>query len=321
MAKYINVELKNFGYLTVLKEKTIKCNNNYICECVCKCGKNIIVYKKYLLSGETKSCGCLKNEICRNRYWKGKGEISGAFLSSIKRCAKLRNIEFNIDTNFLSELYERQNKKCAISGIDLIIYTKNSMEKYKNKTTASIDRIDSLKGYTKDNVWFVHKHINIMKLDYTIKELLFLIKKIYEYKEFNLIDNFIDLSQNINKNSSNWQGYEDIGKTEYNAIKNSALSRNLFFDLSIKYLWELYIQQNKRCYLSGLQIGFYGCKKRTASLDRLNSKLGYTIDNCKWVHKDVNMIKQEYDLDYFYYLVNAIYKYNNLDKLELTYGT
>lgn len=95
----------------------------------------------------------------------------------------------------------------------------------------------------------------------------------------------------------------------------------MFFDLSIKYLWELYIQQNKRCYLSGLQIGFYGCKKRTASLDRLNSKLGYTIDNCKWVHKDVNMIKQEYDLDYFYYLVNAIYKYNNLNKLELTYGT
>jgi hypothetical protein len=42
-----------------------------------------------------------------------------------------------------------------------------------------------------------------MKLDYTMKELLFLIKKIYEYKKFNLIDNFIDLPQNINKNSSN----------------------------------------------------------------------------------------------------------------------
>ncbi len=29
--------------------------------------------------------------------------------------------------------------------------------------TASLDRIDSSKGYTKDNIQWVHKHVNLMK--------------------------------------------------------------------------------------------------------------------------------------------------------------
>lgn len=31
--------------------------------------------------------------------------------------------------------------------------------------TASLDRIDSTKGYTLDNIQWVHKHINVMKMD------------------------------------------------------------------------------------------------------------------------------------------------------------
>ena len=33
----------------------------------------------------------------------------------------------------------------------------------------------------------------------------------------------------------------------------------------------------------------------TASLDRIDSKKGYTIDNVQWVYKKINMMKQNYD--------------------------
>ena len=40
-----------------------------------------------------------------------------------------------------------------------------------------------------------------------------------------------------------------------------------------------------------LVIGKNWKKETTASLDRIDSLLGYTIDNVQWVHKDINRIK------------------------------
>jgi hypothetical protein len=37
----------------------------------------------------------------------------------------------------------------------------------------------------------------------------------------------------------------------------------------------------------------------TASLDRIDSKLGYNINNIQWVHKDVNTIKWDLSHDKF----------------------
>jgi hypothetical protein len=37
----------------------------------------------------------------------------------------------------------------------------------------------------------------------------------------------------------------------------------------------------------------------TASLDRINNKLGYVKGNVHWVHKDINLMKQCFDLDHF----------------------
>ncbi len=37
----------------------------------------------------------------------------------------------------------------------------------------------------------------------------------------------------------------------------------------------------------------------SASLDRIDSSLGYIEENVQWVHKDVNMMKRIYDNNYF----------------------
>lgn len=37
----------------------------------------------------------------------------------------------------------------------------------------------------------------------------------------------------------------------------------------------------------------------SASLDRIDSKKSYTVDNVQWVHKDVNWMKNKFDQDYF----------------------
>jgi len=64
--------------------------------CLCECGNKVIVHRKELSNGDSKSCGCIKVQTNHNNHWKGYEELSKDFYSSIKRNAKSRNIEFNI---------------------------------------------------------------------------------------------------------------------------------------------------------------------------------------------------------------------------------
>lgn len=62
----------------------------------------------------------------------------------------------------LWNLFEKQERKCAMTGLGLTLRGYG-----KPPGTASVDRIDSSKGYTKDNIQWVHKDVNKMKMDFT----------------------------------------------------------------------------------------------------------------------------------------------------------
>ena len=57
----------SFGRLTVTALSTIRKTGHYCYECACSCGKAIVVKASSLQSGETESCGCLKNELTSAR--------------------------------------------------------------------------------------------------------------------------------------------------------------------------------------------------------------------------------------------------------------
>ena len=80
--------------------------------------------------------------------------------------------------------------------------------------------------------------------------------------------------------------------------------------------WEIFLKQNKKCFYTGLKITHTKYLKRinnkniyslgTASIDRKNSKLGYTKENIQWVHKDVNYMKMNLSEKYFIKLCKLI---------------
>jgi hypothetical protein len=93
-----------------------------------------------------------------------------------KHNAQERGIEFDITVEHLQKLYELQGGKCNYSGKDIYIVPKrkkeNKYEKntfctraYRNFNKASVDRIDSNRGYLIDNVHLVAVHVNMAKLD------------------------------------------------------------------------------------------------------------------------------------------------------------
>ena len=63
-----NLTGRTFGRLTVLAPIDVKLQyGRTLYECRCECGKTIITRRDSLLSGDTKSCGCLKNDITTER--------------------------------------------------------------------------------------------------------------------------------------------------------------------------------------------------------------------------------------------------------------
>jgi hypothetical protein len=107
--------------------------------------------------------------------------------------------------------------------------------------------------------------------------------------------------------SARWKGYEGLSSEYFTKIKSSAKRRNLEFSVTIKDLWNLYLKQKGLCKLSGIPIEILALRNHpTASLDRIDSDLGYTIENVQWVHKDINRIKTDLKEDYFVELCTLI---------------
>ena len=150
------------GKLVVIKFDKIQDNRAYWI-CKCECGNITRLNTNAIKSGHTKSCGCNLNSGKTNCQWKGVGEMSGGYWCGIVKRAKKSNLELNITKEYIWNLFLKQDKKCALSGLDLRFATKQGI----NDGTASLDRIDSSRGYVENNVQWLHKDVNYMKQDFS----------------------------------------------------------------------------------------------------------------------------------------------------------
>jgi transposase len=168
----IDLTGKIFGRLTVLE---LNDENKWICNC--KCGENIILSANNLLNKNksVKSCGCSR---AKNTNWK---IIPPYITNNLPKKAKSRGIEYNLTAEYLENLFIKQNKCCALSGVNLIF----SRSRTKILTTASLDRIDSNIGYIEGNVQWIHKQINIAKHVISNDEFIKWCKLVAEFKKGN----------------------------------------------------------------------------------------------------------------------------------------
>jgi len=119
---------------------------------------------------------------CKPCVSKAKGYSNNLPVGNEKRLynqfhksAKNRKIEWNIT---LEEIYSKYNGKCSLTGWDIDISYLNC--------TASLDRIDSKGGYTKNNVQWVHTMVNMCKSKYNQGEFIDMCRNITEYQKTNI---------------------------------------------------------------------------------------------------------------------------------------
>jgi hypothetical protein len=75
-------------------------------------------------------------------------------------------------------LFLQQNKICPYTGEQLSF----GSAKFSKDRTASLDRIDSSKGYISGNAQWVKKEVNFMKQNYSEDKFLGLVEKIFRYR-------------------------------------------------------------------------------------------------------------------------------------------
>lgn len=148
--------------------------------CLCDCGKQFDCSSSFLFKGrDVKSCGCVVSATGRPRdAWTGCGEISDFEFSYLRWVAKQRlqgtkphTAVFTVTKEYLLDLFLDQGQLCAESGLP-IYFAKTDRELRAGAQSASLDRIDSNKGYVPGNVQWVHKHVNYIKLDNTRERFL-----------------------------------------------------------------------------------------------------------------------------------------------------
>lgn len=156
---------KIFGKVTVLEFSHREKSNTYY-KCVCQCDKNTqnfcLISNKSFNRG-TKSCGCTSPHFKKgkdNINWLGCGDLSLNLFHKYRLSAYSRNLEFEITIEYAWDLFIKQNKSCALTGLPLIF---NITFKNQSDRTVSLDRIDSSKGYIEGNVQWVHKLVNYFK--------------------------------------------------------------------------------------------------------------------------------------------------------------
>jgi hypothetical protein len=117
-------------------------------------------------------------------------------------------------------------------------------------------------------------------------------------------------------NHKSWKGYEDIPLDFFTTVKRNAEIRNIEFDITIEYLWEVFEKQNHKCSLSGRDLKFGRVTKdrkgKNVSIDRIDSTIGYVSGNIQWIDKQINIMKNNLNEKEFLSLCNEIVKFKKL---------
>lgn len=134
-------------------KRNIKLGRHNFCSRFC-CGKYIASLNKPLTQAQIESRNSIRN------YSSNRNDEYTPF-REILRTVRNRCKEFNLDLPYLAELWNLQNGICPYTKLKLVLPTWNTNPDIRYR--ASLDRIDSSKGYIKGNVQFVATPINYLK--------------------------------------------------------------------------------------------------------------------------------------------------------------
>lgn len=175
MSQRTKLEGKKFGRLVVVEfigSRSYGSSTKPFYRCVCDCGQEIEAESQNLKSGNTKSCGCFSKEMksgANSNLYKGVGKLKAEYNRQIST-AKKRDLEFTLTVEETKDLFDADCFYCGDAPTPDV----------RGLVRNGIDRVDSSKGYTKENTVTCCGPCNVAKSDKSQVEFLNRISRIYE---------------------------------------------------------------------------------------------------------------------------------------------
>lgn len=111
-------------------------------------------------------------KACKRGYARNT-DIIHWMVNGARYRAKKKGLDFDIDIDFILKLNEKQEGLCAITGrVMNWDRVRSGTQRLAPPDRASLDRIDSSRGYTEDNVQLTVDIANRLKSYYSMEALL-----------------------------------------------------------------------------------------------------------------------------------------------------
>lgn len=175
-----NLTNLQFGYLKVIRLENIG-KRGALWKCICDCGNATLVRSNSLISGNTKSCGCLqKITISKIKSLPFGHSHKNKLFDNYKRGAASRGVDFNLSFDMFVSLV---SDNCHYCGSEPLFKQYDTSIAHNNKPIHfnGIDRKDNDKGYVIDNCVTACKYCNFAKGTRSYKDFVLWIEKIIEF--------------------------------------------------------------------------------------------------------------------------------------------
>ena len=166
-----------FGRLTIISfsHSDKRWRRHYLCRCVC--GVEKTVQGTLLRSGNTKSCGCSSKEAARKRVLPHGIAARNQVLAGYRHKAKLEGRRFDLTIPQFEMVVKNPCFYCGAVSANICKSPHGTGDYAYN----GMDRINSDKGYTVNNVVAACRTCNFAKSNRSQGEFIRWIKSVHDY--------------------------------------------------------------------------------------------------------------------------------------------
>jgi hypothetical protein len=145
------------------------------------CSRNCVGYRKDNINMLSKIGKPNHFKGGENKHKTDEDIVLGGLKEFSRRIKRRKQYIVDISADELLLIWKKQNGKCAITGVDLILPNNRKYRYSNNNYKASIDRIDSSQPYKIDNIQFLSATMNYLKNDMNqsdLDEFLMIVKSL-----------------------------------------------------------------------------------------------------------------------------------------------
>lgn len=223
--------------------------------------------------------------------------------SSARGRAQKYNREFSITEQDIKELLEL-TPICPLRKVKF----QRGINQTASPNSPSLDRIDSLKGYTKDNIQIISYRANLIKNTIDLDAFEKIIYNFnYTFQEYHDTDDLtrkIILEDRLQQfNHENWDEKDkyrllNIENWLINSAKKRAKRNNLEINIDVDYIKRIWPLDNKCPIINEkFKSGKLFSSKNSATIDRMDNSKGYVVGNIMIISSVANSIKNNASIE------------------------